>query len=200
MQAIFTTLGVPPKVYQAALIKEFGQEWLTWLPETLYAEIARVWGVSVIPEVANKINALKVFLTTDLFYSDAPVFEHIVLSMNDALVDPELLNLSTPSEILYAIFVLGPLDESKFGREVIGYVRICCDNFGLVVYPTNLAFAQPTYTNPELVAMIPKIHPVNSEGPTTDPVVQQSRKLYAVIQDTVDRLAAFNPSVIGVNQ
>jgi len=199
VQAIFTTLGVPPKVYQAVLTKEFGQEWLTWLPETLYAEIMRVWGVSVIPEVSNKINALRVFLTTDLFYSDATVFEHIVLSMNDALVDPELVNLSSPSEILYALFVLGPLDTAKFGREVIGYVRVCCDNFGLLVYPTNLSFAQPTYTNPELVAMIDKIHPVNTEGPSTDPVVQQSKKLYRVIQDTVDKLAEFNPSMIGAS-
>jgi len=196
VQQIFTATGVPPRVYRDLLTKEFGDAWLTWLPETLYAEIERVWHVQLSSEVANKINAFRVFLTTDLFYTDAAAFEHIVQSINDVVIDPELLSLSTPSEILYALYMIGPVDVTKFGREVVTYIRVCCENFGLLKYPPLLKFAQPVYGAAELNEALPKIKPALLPGADDDIVVQQSRKLYQVIGDVVDRIGRFRNEVL----
>lgn len=196
MQRIFTVTGVPPRVYKDLLTKEFGDAWLTWLPETLYTEIERVWHVAPSSEVANKLNAFRTFLSTDVFFTDAAAFEHIVQSINDVVVDPELLNLSTPAEILYALYMLGPVDTTKFGREVITYIRACCENFGILAYPPLLRFAQPEYSSPELKEALPKIRPALMAGADDDIVTQQSRKLYQIISDVVDRIGRFRNEVL----
>lgn len=191
MDWIFTAEGVPPKLYNKVLTREFGAEWQTWLPETLMQEIKRVWGVDVSDNVANKLGAYVVFLTTDEFMHNASAFEHIVQAINDAAVDPTILTLSSPSEIVYALLMLGPIDGKLFEREVIAYIRACCDAVGLVLYPEAIQFAQPKYDSGEIRAMLPKIQSRQMEGDDTDPIVQQSNKLFKINQDIVDRLAEF---------
>lgn len=196
MKAIFLRGGIPPKAYQTILTREFGPEWLTWLPETLYTEIQRVWGVRPNEEVSDKINALRTVLTTDLLYHDATAFEHIILAMNDTAIDPSTLSLCSPDELIYGLYVLGPLDSNKFEREIVAYIRACCENVGLLVYPANLKFAQPEYKSKELKLALSQIKAKLSDGPQDNLVVQQSNKLYKYVQDAVDRIAKFRPELL----
>ena len=193
MQWIFTSDGVPPRFYEKVLTQEFGAEWQEWLPETLNQEISRVWGVSVTDEVSNKLGALKTFNSTDLFYHDAAAFENIVQAVNDAPMSPELMNLSSPSEIIYAFIVLGPIDASKLEREITAYIRVCCEHAGLVLYPKTIAFAQPKYHDKQTTALLPKISSKQVEAASDDIVGQQCNKLFAINQDVVDRIAKFIP-------
>lgn len=196
MKRLFTTGGIPPKAYNVVLSKELGTDWLNWLPETLYEEIERAWGVRPNEAISDKINAYKTFLTTDVFYHDAAAFEHIVLAVNDSGVDPEQLTLCSPDELAYAFLVLGPFDTKKFEREIIGYIRVCCENAGLLKYPTALAFAQPEYKSPTLKAALLKIEPKFKEGDDTDIVVQQSNRLHQINAQLLERLAAYRAEVL----
>jgi hypothetical protein len=195
VKELFTAEGIPPKFYNTALINGLGAEWTDYFPETLYQEIGRVWGVSPSPEVSEKINAYKVFSTTDLFKHDAAAFSHIVLAMNDSVCDPNVLTLVSPEDIVYALLVLD-IDPDTYGfeREVITYIRACCENAGLLVYPVTLRFAQPKYDNPELKAAAKKIKPAPISG--DDMVAVQSRKLYAVAAAVVERITSVNPVLI----
>ncbi len=195
MNRIFNSAGVPPKVYQVVLTRAFGKEWFSWLPETLYTEIERKWGLRPTAEVSDKINALKIFLTTDLFYHDAPVFEHIVHAINDVECDPETLQLSSPDEIAYAFHVLGPFDDTIFEREIVAYIRTCCDNAGLLVYPQAIKFAQPEYSE-KLKGYVSRIKPQLAPLDSKEISDVQSNKLYTINQAVADRLAKFDPTIL----
>lgn len=195
MKQIFETDGIPPKVYQEVLTRKFGKDWLTWLPETLYTEIENEWGLRPSPEVSDKINALKVFLTTDLFYHDAAVFEHIVLAVNDVQPDVEVLNLASPDEVAYTLYVLGPFDTKMFEREILAYIRACCDSVGLLVYPEAMSWAQPAYGD-QLKYYISQIKPELRPIDSKEIADVQSNKLYSINQAVVDRIAKFDPAVL----
>ena len=174
--------------YKLLLDRELGDDWITWLPEALYKAIYDQWGVFPSTDVSNKLNAIKTFYTTDLFYHDAPAFEHMVLAINDHAFDANTLQLSLPEEIAYAIAVL-KADPSKFEREVKGYVRVCCQNVGLLVYPNALKFAQPEYEG-ELARMAAKIRPTSQEPESdTDTIAVQGYKLGLVIRAIGEKLS-----------
>lgn len=184
MKELFTSKHVPPQAYKILLDKEFGAEWVTWEPEALRSEISRVFGAEVTEEVNNKISALRILLTTSLFYTDATVFENIVLAMNDLFIDPEALQVATPEEIVYALRVISPVSPNKqpFSREVVTYVDVSCKQVGLLKYPAELAFAQPSYTG-ELAALASKIsaqNPAQAKIDETDVVQVQSLRLYQI--------------------
>lgn len=188
MKRLFTSRSIVPKAYKLLLDKELGPEWVTWLPETLYTEIEKTWGVFPSQDVSDKLMAIATFHTTDLFYHDAAAFEHIVRAVNDAVFNPNTLELSLPEEIAYAIQVL-QANPKKFEREILAYIKACCKDVGLLVYPPSLAFAQPKYEN-ELALLASKIRPENSEPSETDsPLVVQSRKLFRAVQAIGQKLS-----------
>ena len=199
MKEIFRREGVPPKAYQSLLNKTFGAGWYSWLPETLFSEIEREFDVEVLDLVRDKILATQTFVNTDIFYHDAAAFEHIVLAVNDADVVPSSITLASPEEIVYAVTVLGPVDDKQFEREVTRYIQICFENAGLLVYPANVRFAQPEYQSEQLKNHVARIRPVVSDAAPDDLVAQQSNKLYKCIRSVVDRIAAYKPQEMTVN-
>lgn len=201
---IFISKNVVPEVYDKVLQDAFGSEWRTWLPETTWVEIKRHFGVDPSYEVRTKINAIRIYLTTDKFFTDAPVFENIVLAVNDMFVDPATMQLASPEEIIYALRCLKPLRPAPaLSKEVIGYVDVACRNVGLLRYPDELAFAQPDYTG-ELAAAVKKIHPRDIDPTKMNPknmIEVQSYKLYQIHMYVVQKFSlmdikALEPSTI----
>lgn len=144
-KSLFRSKGIWPAAYQAVLDREFSAAWHTWEPETLWAEILRIWHTEVSGEVMSKIMALKTCITTDLFYTDAPAFENMALAVNDMHYDPTTLQVISPEELVYAVRTLSPVRDGFFNREVVGYIRVCCRKAGLLRYPESLRFAEPEY-------------------------------------------------------
>jgi len=177
-------------VYQAVLGREFGPAWLTWEPETLWAEINRVWSAAPTGEVRSKILATRACIVTDLFYTDAPAFENMVLAVNDLQYDPGEVQLASPEEMVYAVRVMSPLKDGTFGREVVGYVRTCCRKSGLLRYPDDLRFAEPEYP-PDLAKYAAQIK-AEDGGDNIDPtsiVGVQSDLLYRINVYVADKMA-----------
>jgi hypothetical protein len=180
-EALFRSKGIWPGAYQSVLNRQFGTAWLSWEPETLWTEIKRIWQADPSGEVRSKILAIRVAITTDLFYSDAPAFENMVLAINDLQYDPGEIQLASPEELVYALRMLGPLKDGIFSREVTGYIRACCRKAGLVRYPDELRFAEPAY--PAELAQHVKHIKVKDGGPDLDPssvVDVQSDLLYRI--------------------
>ena len=195
MEQLFRAKHILPQVYKIVLDDAFGVGWIKWLPETCWSEINRKFKVVPVPEVKNKINALKVFLQTDKFYYDAHVFENIVMAVNDYYVDPDAIQLANPEEITYAVRALLPLKDElnpEFGREVIGYIRTSCRRAGMLKYPHMLQFAQPEYdsTITEHLAMIePEAFDPYDE---TNIIHVQSLKLWQVMQYVTRKISHLN--------
>jgi hypothetical protein len=185
MHQIFTAKHVVPQIYKTVLDEHLDRDWVFWEPETCWSEIERVFHVTPSELVANKLNALKAYLRNDLFYTDATVFENIVLATNDLFIDPAVLQVASPEEMVYAIKVLRPTREGPlpaFGKEIIAYVQVACKSVGLLRYPEELKFAQPTYQAP-LSMLVDQIKPIYVEKDKLDltNIEQvQGSKLYTV--------------------
>ena len=193
IREIFTAKHVVPQIYKTVLDQNLGPEWISWEPETCWSEIDRIFKIRPSENVANKINALKVFLTTKAFYQDARAFENIVLAVNDLYVDPQTLQVCSPEEIVYALKVLAPLgmETKNFGREIIAYIQVACKQVGLLKYPDDIKFAEPAYDKPlaELAASV-KAQYVDPEKIDYADIQQvQGSKLYVVQMYAAEKFA-----------
>lgn len=193
IREIFTAKHVVPQIYKAVLDKHLGPEWISWEPETCWVELDRVFKVRPTENVANKINAMKAFLMTDAFYTNAPAFENIVLAINDLFVDPQTLQVCSPEEMVYAMKVLAPLETKKrvFGKEIESYVQVACKQVGLLSYPQELKFAEPKYEG-ALAKLAVSIKPVYVEPEKIDYTnIQQVQgsKLYIIQMYAAEKFA-----------
>lgn len=190
---IFIVKHILPEAYKRVYDENMPPEWLTWEPEALWAETERIFGVRPIEEVANKINAVKTLLTTELYYSDATVFENMVLAANDLFVDTSTFQMCSPEEMVYAIRAFKPIENrpQPFGREIVGYVNACCQFYGLLKYPAELQFAQPQYD--DSLAQVAEQITIRYSDPEkmdqTNIMDVQGLKLYQIAEYVADKLA-----------
>lgn len=198
LKNLFTERFVPPKVYVGVLSKMLGGNWPTWEPETVWADIFDETGVEVSDEVRDKISALRLVLTTDNFWEEFTVFENVILAFNDRYVDPDYLQVCLPQELAYGMTVAGSVKVKPFDSDITNYIRACCTQDGLMVYPNIFAFAEPRYENPvlsELVQNVRKVWDLERfaqlrvpSGEEDDPVVVQVAKLHDIAVYTKERL------------
>lgn len=143
---IFAQSKVLPRTLVEVLAAGLGRGWLDWEPETIRAEIKRVWGVDPFESVFQKILALQTFLKTELFWDDVLVFENISHAFNGRLVDFNVVKATLPRELALAVTLAVDLrDKTDFIEDVKEYVRACHREYGVLVYHPILGFAQPVY-------------------------------------------------------
>lgn len=144
---LFTKRFVSPVVYKDLFDQKFGEAWREWEPETLLQEIKRVWSVVPADNVLEKIMALQLLLTTNLFWSDYLAFEKVVLAFNDKYVSMGELQACTPEELTYALVIIKKLKLHKmpFGSDIRGYIQACHRDAGQIYYAPSMTFAQPEY-------------------------------------------------------
>jgi len=198
LRKLFTERFVPPRVYVGVLSKMLGGLWPTWEPETIWEEIRIETGAQVSDEVRDKINALRLVLTTDNFWEEFTVFENVILAFNDRHVDPSYMQVCLPQELAYGLTVAGSVKVKPFAADIINYVRACCEQDGLVVYPNIFSFAQPRFEDAalrELVYEARKVwdtqrfaHLRVPAGEEDDPVVVQVAKLHDISIYVKERL------------
>lgn len=193
IKEIFTAKHVVPQIYKAVLDEHLGPNWITWEPETCWVELDRIFNIRPSENVANKINALKVFLTTKAFYQDATAFENIVLAVNDLFVDPQTLQVCSPEEMVYALKVLQPLglNPKEFGKEIVAYVQVACKQVGLLKFPEELKFAEPAYVAPlsEIAKTIKPVYVDPDKIDYTNIEQVQGSKLYIIQMYAAEKFA-----------
>lgn len=186
---VFESKDVIPAVYKALLDEALGSDWIYWELITIYDSIHHTFGVTPTEDVKNKLAAIRLFETTDLFYHDARAFESIVLAVNDRMVRPGVFELVSPEDLVYALLVLHAKPD-QFEREIYAYIKACMEHAGVIKYPPTLAFAQPKYTG--FLAVLaeqvdPKLVPDNYDE--TNPVHVQSAKLRHIIEAANNKIA-----------
>ena len=200
IEKIFKSKHILPQAYKLVLDQTMPEGWAAWEPEALWDEIERVHGVRPIEEVANKINAIKTLLTTELYYYDATVFENMILAANDLMVTPSTFQMCSPEELVYGIRAFRPIENrpQSWGKEIVAYVNACCQFYGLLKYPPDLEFAQPQYDG-ELANLAKQIT-IRYTDPKTldqkDVVAVQSNKLYHVAEYCATKLEMMTPESI----
>lgn len=197
---LFTERFIPPRVYEQVLARMFGNSWLKWEPETLWAEIKDETSSVVSDEARDKINALRLLMVADNFWDEYTVFENTILAFNDQMVDPGYIQVCLPQELAYGLTVAGAIRLRPFSSEIVNYVRGCCTQDGLIVYHRSFAFAQPRYDDEHLRELVQNVRkvwdierftqlrvPAGEEG---DAVVVQVAKLHDIevfVRERVDK-------------
>lgn len=137
-------LKLTPSTFAKTLNKTFGKDWRTWTPETLYLEVKDALGIRLNPRDWEMVLALRAFMSTDKFWTDATAFENMVLAVNKVDVVPTAIQLCTPEEMAYAVKELRKLRKApvEWSRDVLGYIKTTCRVDGLIVMPAELKFAE----------------------------------------------------------
>lgn len=130
---------MPATIINAILTKEYGIEWLNWENDTIIAQVQNDFG-ELSPVNADKILAINIALTTELYYNFLESFEDINNAICDAFVDFEM---STPNEVEHMIWAMVEIafndeDDSTFSMDVKAYIDTILKKNGFAQYPKIL--------------------------------------------------------------
>ena len=127
-------------VLVALLVDHFGDfEWFDWEPDVLGQEVEDDFGVSMPPEVRDKIWGLVSALTTDRFYHDPLFLNHVANALSDEPLNMQVYEPADLDEIAWALIEVGMSDtddgeEMDFNDEVTEYLRQLLKREGLPAF------------------------------------------------------------------
>lgn len=125
----------------SSLNMTLGSDWVSWEPETLWADLKRA-GLSVTDILKSKIQAVKTLLTTGAFWKDHLAFEKVAMALNDRTVSFDHYQHPSPAMIARALVQAREVHAGDFSDEVCRYIAVVCFEAGLVVLPDELSVAQ----------------------------------------------------------
>lgn len=115
-------------VLVTGLTDEFGVEWLSWEPNTILMEIEQKWKSRPPPVNRDKINALAMILTTNMFYRSLEVFIPTCHALNNREATFHTFMPASVSEMswgLAEVSLLSPPDEwDIFNVEIPQYMLL----------------------------------------------------------------------------
>ena len=98
---------------------------------------------SITGQMTNMIGALLILRNTQQFLTTPLVFEKVILSANALGVRFDEIQICTPEELSYGISEVTKIMQSRdYDYDVIEYIRACCEESGLLVYPAEFSFSQ----------------------------------------------------------
>ena len=134
---------------------KYNDDWVGWLPETLWEAIRR--DIGPMSDVSqNKIQALATALATNFPWQDWTTFENCGRAFNDTIPIFGQIQPLSPAETAFTVTVLKRLNSYDFSDEVLGYIGSVCLYNGIIHAPAKwFSKAQPFIDkqnkSPELV-------------------------------------------------
>jgi hypothetical protein len=134
---------------------KYNDDWVEWLPETLWEAIRR--DIGPISDVSqNKIQALAIALATNSPWQDWTTFENCGRAFNDTIPVFGQLQPLSPAETAFTVAVLKKLNSYEFSDEVLGYIGSVCLYNGIIHAPAKWfsraqKFIDKQNKSPELV-------------------------------------------------
>ena len=130
----FKSKETHPLALLAVLKNKYNDEWVGWLPETLWETIRKDFG-PVGEVVKNKIQAVSVALSTDAPWQDWTTFENCGKAFNDSIPVFGQIQPLSPIETAFTVRLLKKLNVFDFSDEALGYIAAVCLNSGIVYAP-----------------------------------------------------------------
>ena len=151
LRNIFIHHDTHPIVLNFALIKAFGLEWYRWEPETIWAEIKRVFQSEVSEHARAKINCLKTIMITSAPWTQWQVFEKVIQGLNNNIPRWNIMQAPNLSQLYAGIDILDSLRQAEFSDEVRHYIAAAVLNEDVFFVPPPLDFVQTEVTQPYYV-------------------------------------------------
>jgi hypothetical protein len=148
LRNIFIHHDSHPIVLNMALLKAFGLHWYTWEPETVWAEIKRVFNSEVSEHSRAKINALKAIMINTMTWNSWQVFEKVIQALNNNIPRWAIMQAPTIEQLYAGIDILDSLRQVEYGDEVKRYIAACVLNEDIFYVPPPLDFVQTEVSHP----------------------------------------------------
>jgi hypothetical protein len=130
----FKGTAAHPLAILTILKHKYKDNWVHWLPETLWTSIRKDFGpVSEVNQ--NKIQALSVALSTDAPWQNWTVFENCGCAFNDRIPVFGQMQPLSPAETAYTVTILKRLHDFVFSDSSLGYIAAVCLYNGIVFAP-----------------------------------------------------------------
>lgn len=146
-------------VLVAVLCQQFGStEWFDWEPDVLAEAVHDDFGVKMPPAVRDKIWALVTALSTDLFWTDAVLMNHVANALTGGPTNMLDLEPAEAEEIAWAVIEVGMSDledneEPPISPEIRAYVGAILERDKLPPIPPLEWAVAPTSFNADDAAV-----------------------------------------------
>jgi len=180
-----------------AAVKELLGECWHWEPETLWLELV---AAGADPPVSNraKIQAGVALMFVPAFYWDGIVFEKTALAFDGHPANPDRLEEAEPSQLAWAIEEAAQIvawhgdAPWSFVHEPTAYAAVIMHREGLVLAPSQLAFAQDNLDGLNCKDL--------TEGETcpTTPIKKDAEKAWTALDKESMDAHAFPETPVGV--
>lgn len=130
----FKSTETHPLALLAVVKSKYNDEWVRWLPETLWEAIRSDFG-PVSDVTKNKLQAISVALSTDAPWQDWTTFENCGRAFNDSIPVFGQIQPLSPVETAFNVQLLRKLNVFDFSDEVLGYIAAVCLYNGIVYAP-----------------------------------------------------------------
>lgn len=131
-----------PMVLDVLLLDRFGPPWLSWEPETIWAEVESEFHVTPSVYARNKVNAVKSLHLVRSPWTEWEVFAVVVQALTDNIPDFRTLQKPTPTQIIPAINMIADINTGTYSEEVGRFVAACFLDEGIFYLPQPVEFAQ----------------------------------------------------------
>ncbi len=145
---LFSHPDAHPVVLDMALLRFFGLDWFSWLSETLFSEIERVFKTSIAEVNRSKILAVQNLHVIDAFWDHWEIFEKGLTALNGGVPQLKVIQPPDLSSLLAGVDIANSIRKEEFSDEVSRYVAAAVLNEHVTYAPPPIDFAQPYITQP----------------------------------------------------
>jgi len=131
----------------AIMTYAFKKAWIDWEPETVRQALKSKFGIDASAITLNKILALQIIFTQDIYTYDWFVFEKLAEAVANMLSDFTrftAINIDFSAILINIIkdFWQGDPNKLDFGPDIQNYVAACARQEGIIFLAEPLSFAQ----------------------------------------------------------
>tara|TARA_B100001250_G_scaffold414436_1_gene452819 strand:- start:1661 stop:2302 length:642 start_codon:yes stop_codon:yes gene_type:complete len=135
----FTNRLSHPLLLDLLMVKEFGPEYLSWEPETCWAEIKLTWNTTISENSRNKLQAVRTCHVSDQPYESWNVFEKVCMALAGVSPRFDLVQRVSPHVMALALDIMGQVKDKKaVSKEVYRYVGAALLDDGMAFGPGPL--------------------------------------------------------------
>lgn len=145
---IFWNSEAHPYVLDLVMLKFFGVEWFSWLPDTVFAEIEQTFSKSVGDTTKMKIMAVQTLHVVDSFWERWEVFEKTLLALNGIWPKLDVMQVPELAHLFAGVAVANDIRKEEFSEEVSRYIAGCFLHANVTAAPPPFEFVQPYISQP----------------------------------------------------
>jgi hypothetical protein len=143
-------LVVYPQAHPVALdvwlLAHFQSDYVTWEPETLWAEIRRVAGYAPSAINRNKIQAIRLIHTQNSPFVEWEIFEKVIQALDGTVPDFAIMQPPSVPQMLAGVDTAWTIHSVKLSDEVKRYCAACFLDGGVMYAPEPLREVNPLLT------------------------------------------------------